>query len=228
MPVLIGLGLWQLQRADEKEQIEQDWSARQQQAAQALPPPLDSAELAYVRVELRGHFLADRQFFLDNRMRDGRYGMEVLTPLRVEGSAELVLVNRGWVAGDRARRTLPQVSTPNGVQHLLGSIYVSPGTPYTLGSPPQENSWPRLLLALDMGEIPMLLEERVYPFSVRLEADSPAALTVDWPLVNSAPEKHRAYAMQWFAMSLALLCMYLVRSSNVLAWMKMRGGGRHD
>jgi surfeit locus 1 family protein len=229
LPVLIGLGVWQLHRAAEKEQIARDWGARQQLAMQPLPlAQLDSAELAYLRVELHGHFLDDRQFLLDNRMREGRYGMEVLLPLRLQGSEQLVLVNRGWVSGDPGRRTLPQVSTPSGLQHLQGSIYVSPGTPYTLGSPSDDETWPRLLLALDMAAIPTLLGEAVYPYSVRLEADSPGALSSDWPLLNSSSEKHRAYALQWFAMSLALLCLYLVRSSNMLAWLRWRGGGRRD
>jgi surfeit locus 1 family protein len=229
LPVLIGLGVWQLQRAAEKEGIARDWSVRQQLAVQALPSSqLAPAALAYLRVDLRGHFLHDRQFLLDNRMREGRYGMEVLTPLRLQGSEQLVLVNRGWVPGDPARRELPQVIPPAGPQHLQGSIYVSPGAPFTLGSPPDDGSWPRLLLALEMTEVSALLGEQVYPYSVRLEAGSPGALALDWPLLNSSTDKHRAYATQWFAMSLALLCLYLVRSSNILLWLRAWGGSSSD
>ena len=67
-----------------------------------------------------------------------------------------------------------------------------------------------------------MLDTMLYPYSVRLDADSPGALTVDWPLVNMAPEKHRAYAVQWFCMALALLLIFLWRSSNVGAWLKQR------
>jgi len=37
-------------------------------------------------------------------------------------------------------------------------------------------------------------------------------LTVDWPVVNIAPEKNIAYAIQWFAMAVALLACYIALS----------------
>ena len=57
---------------------------------------------------------------------------------------------------------------------------------------------------------------------MRLDADSPAALSIDWPLVNSSAAKHRGYALQWFAMAMALACLYLVRSSNIMTWLHWR------
>ena len=233
LPLLIGLGLWQLQRAAEKEQIVRVWGQRQVQSPQALPvAQAGPAALAYLRVELHGEFLLDRQLLLDNRMRQGRYGLEVLTPLRLQGSKALVLVNRGWVAGDPARRQLPPLSTPTGLQHLRGTVYVPPGEPYTLGSETDSGPWPRLLLALDLPAITAMLAEPLYPYSVRLDADSPAALETDWPLLNNSPEKHRAYAFQWFSMAAVLLCLYLVRSSNLLLWLgsrrTSREGGKHE
>ncbi|MCZ6828741.1 MAG: SURF1 family protein [Gammaproteobacteria bacterium] len=229
LPLLIGLGLWQLQRAVEKEQIARVWDERQQQAPRPLPLEFTgSAELAYLRVELLGQFLPHRQFLLDNRMRQGRYGMEVLTPLRLQESERVVLVNRGWVAADPARRLVPQVATPPGLQRLHGTVYVSPGMPYTLGAEIDSGPWPRQLLTLDMTAITAMLGEPIYPYSVRLDADSPTALGIDWPLLNISPEKHQAYALQWFAMALALACLYLVRSSNILAWLGLRRGGGHD
>ena len=227
LPLLLGLGVWQLQRAEEKQLIVRGWELRQQQSPQPLPPSdAGEAALAYLRVELRGEFLPGKQFFLDNRMRRGRYGQEVVTPLRLAGNGRLVLVNRGWVAADPARLELPQVITPAGVQRLLGTVYVPLGTPYTLGAEIGSGPWPRQLLALDVEAMSAMLGESVYPYSVRLDADSTAALLAAWPLLNSSPEKHRAYALQWVSMALVLLCLYLLRSSNLLAWLRQRGG--HD
>jgi cytochrome oxidase assembly protein ShyY1 len=221
LPLLIGLGFWQLQRAVEKEQIDRLWAQRQMQSPQALPPDA-SPDLAYLRVELRGHFLPQRLLLLDNRMRQGRYGFEVLTPLRLEDSGMLVLVNRGWVAGDPARRELPEVTTPAGMQRLEGTLYVSPGKPFVLGPEADVGSWPRQLLSLDIPAISTMLGEPLYPFSVRLDSSSPAAFDAHWSLVNNSPEKHRAYALQWFSMAAVLLCLYLVRSSNLLQWLGLR------
>ena len=226
LPVLVSLGFWQLERAAEKELIGERWVQRQSQA----PVPLaelgtDPAELAYRRVVLRGDWLEGRDFLLDNRMLQGRYGMEVISPLRLLNSATVVLVNRGWVAGDPARRQLPQYGPVGPVNELVAEIYVPPGEAYTVGEPPAQQEWPRQLIALDTVLMGQMLGEEVYPYTVRLQADNPQALTVDWPLVNSTPEKHRAYATQWFSMAAVLVMLFLVRSTNVWALVKGRKEG---
>jgi cytochrome oxidase assembly protein ShyY1 len=41
-----------------------------------------------------------------------------------------------------------------------------------------------------------------------------------WPVVNMAPSKHRAYAVQWFAMAAAVLIIVLLTNTNFTAWLK--------
>jgi cytochrome oxidase assembly protein ShyY1 len=53
---------------------------------------------------------------------------------------------------------------------------------------------------------------RPFPHSVRLAEGSPGALTRYWPVISTAPEKHRAYAVQWFAMAAVLLGLFLYTS----------------
>jgi cytochrome oxidase assembly protein ShyY1 len=50
---------------------------------------------------------------------------------------------------------------------------------------------------------------------VRSNSGEPGALDADWKIVNVSPQKHQAYAVQWFAMAFALLVFYTLRSSNV-------------
>ena len=57
--------------------------------------------------------------------------------------------------------------------------------------------------------------ELLAPFVVRLAADQPGALRVDWQVINMQPEKHIAYAVQWFGMALALVIMSLIANSNI-------------
>jgi surfeit locus 1 family protein len=226
VPIFISLGFWQLQRAEDKVVIADTWEQRQLGPAvplQALGSAPD--DLAYRRVELRGEFLQQRDLLLDNRMLQGRYGFELLTPMRLAASGQLVLVNRGWVEGDRARRSLPQLQPVTGSQVLTGTVYVPPGEPYTLGAEAFTENGPQVLLALDMAAIEGYLGEPLFPYTVRLEADSSAAMTIDWPLLNTSPQKHRAYAVQWFCMAAALLLLFLVRSSNI--WELWRGAGSH-
>ncbi len=216
LSLFLALGNWQLDRAAEKQAIAERWRLRQLENPQSLSLlPRNAEELAYRRVRLQGQFLQGRDFLLDNRIQKGRYGMEVLSPLRLEEGGALVLVNRGWVQGDVSRRSLPDMAQVLGPLTLTGTVYVPPGEPFVLGNPVQGSSWPRVVLALDMPAIEGLLEEPLFPYSVRLDADSPAALRVNWPLVNISPDKHHAYAVQWFSMAAVLLFIYIWSSCNL-------------
>ncbi len=222
VPLFCALGSWQLGRADEKRAIAERWERQRQQP----PVPIeqlatDDDTLAYRRVRLQGEFLPGRDFLLDNRIREGRYGVELLSPLRL-ASGGLVLVNRGWLAGDPYRRELPEIPALVGEQDLLGHVYVPPGEDFTLGELAGDDRWPRLLQAVEPGAMGTMLGETVWPYTVRVDADGPAALLADWPLVNVQPEKHEAYAAQWFVMAFVLAGFALWRNTNLSEWRQAR------
>ena len=87
----LSAGRWQLDRAAYKVALQQ----RIEAAAEAPPvpvqsvPPGDPASFAWHPVEATGRFDAGRVVFLDNRLREGVPGYEVLTPLRLSGSCLL-------------------------------------------------------------------------------------------------------------------------------------------
>lgn len=223
LPLLIGLGFWQLERGEEKAAISADWHQRQQMAAVPLLSLDGRADaLAHRKVILDGDFLPGRDFLLDNRMQGGQYGFEVISAVRLRTDNRLVLVNRGWIAGDPGRRQLP-VIPPASTGFYQGVIYVPPGKAFRLGDETRRAQWPQLVLSLDVAWMEQVLGEPVYPFTVRLNAESPAALAADWPLINITPQKHTGYAVQWFSMAGVLLLLFLVRSTNLLAWWHERG-----
>jgi surfeit locus 1 family protein len=230
LPLLVGFGFWQQERALEKQAIAAEWTARQQEAPRSLLSLADSpAELAYRRVLLRGYFIEQRNFLLDNRIYQGRYGVEVITPLRLEGADTVVLVNRGWIEADAGRRTLPELPQDLALQSLAGTVYVPPGEAYTLGQISDNEDWPRLVQALDVPALGVMLDVELFPYTVRLEPGSAAGFTIEWPLMNTSPEKHRAYAVQWFSMAAALLMIYLWRSTNLATlWRHRRSKREHS
>ncbi len=230
LPMLVGFGVWQQERALEKEAIAANWTARQQEAPRPLLSLANSpAELAYRRVQMEGHFIAQRNFLLDNRIYRRRYGVEVISPLQIEGTDTVVLVNRGWIAADPSRRTLPELPVDNALQSLEGTVYVPPGKAFTLGPISDNEDWPRLVQALDVPVLAVMLDIEVFPYTVRLEPGSAAGFTIDWPLVNISPEKHRAYAVQWFSMAAVLLMIYLWRSTNLATlWRQRRSKREHS
>ncbi|MEM0955587.1 MAG: SURF1 family protein [Pseudomonadota bacterium] len=227
VPVFISLGLWQLSRADEKRAIAAQYEARRQLAPVPLSAlPLQPADLAHRRVTLRGAFISERTFLLDNRIRDGRYGVEVVTPF--DTGQHVVLVNLGWMEGDQFRRSLPAPPPLAPVNEITGSVYVQPGESYTLGAIDSDNRWPRLVQALDVEAMGELLGQPVWPYSVRVDLESPVALVAEWALVNMRPEKHGAYALQWFAMAFTLLVIGLWRNTTLPAlWRQRRSDLRH-
>jgi surfeit locus 1 family protein len=222
VPLFLALGAWQLGRADEKRMIAERWESQRKLQAQPIENlDQESDGLAYRPVLLRGDLLADRNFLLDNRMRDGRYGVEVISPLRLESGA-LVLVNRGWLAADPYRRALPDVPGANVESSLRGYVYVPTRRDFTLGEIADDSEWPRLVQTADPAGLGELLGEAVYPYIVRLDPDSPASLLADWPLMNAAPEKHEAYAAQWFAMAVVLAGFAVWRNTNLPALRRER------
>lgn len=232
LPVLIGLGLWQLDREQEKRALEERFAQRQLQSPVDLSA-LDGAagDLAYQPVTLRGRYVPSEYLLQDNRIQRGRFGYEIIALFRLTGGAGYALVNRGWIAGDPARQSLPEVQQPTGDVSLRGQVYVPPDPPYLLAEQdvPVRN-WPRVIQALETETLVPALESRlnaaVFPHAVRLDAGEPGALSVDWQVVNLSPETHRGYAVQWFAMAAVLLLFFLFRSSNL--WQLLRHQSRRE
>lgn len=111
----VSLGNWQTRRAEEKIALQ----AERDQAAARAPVVLDERALAAPnsllgrRVIADGRFLERYSVFIDNRSYRGQAGFHVLTPFRLEGLPQTILVLRGWVPQDPAARgRLPALVTP--------------------------------------------------------------------------------------------------------------------
>jgi len=230
IPLMVSLGFWQLQRADEKAALAASFEERQQQRPAPLSvlwgEPDDS--LAYLPVRLSGSFLPREYFLLDNQVRNGRVGYEVLAIVQLADQAGSVLMNRGWIAGDFNRELLPAVPEVAGPVQITGHVYVAPGAPYLLVEQELAPTWPKRIQAVEMNLIAPVVTEflggKMFPYPVRIDADQRGALAVDWQVVNSSPQKHQGYAVQWFAMAVVLLVFYLLHSSNL--WQLLSGSGR--
>jgi cytochrome oxidase assembly protein ShyY1 len=228
--LMVWLGLWQLQRAEEKAALATTFTQRQAQRPAPLSALWDEppAALAYVPVQLTGTFLQDEYFLLDNRISGGRFGYEVLSILQLDDGGGTVLVNRGWIAGDSSRRELPDVPQVVGQVNLTGHVYVAPGAPYLLAEQQLQAGWPKRIQAVEMDKlqppIMAVTPGTVFPYPVRIDADSPGALRVDWKVVNVSPQKHQGYALQWFTMAAVLFIFYVLRCSNL--WHKLSASKR--
>ncbi|QEY60565.1 SURF1 family protein [Metapseudomonas lalkuanensis] len=206
LPVLLGLGFWQLSRAEEKRQLLASADARRIAAPVGIESLRASSEPAHLRVRLNGHFDAAHSLLLDSRIRDGKAGVELLQPFQDSASGQWLLVNRGWLPWPD-RRVAPAFTTPDGEQMLVARAYVPPGAAFELKHL-QASGWPQLVNQVEAAALWRHLGRNGLPLELRLE-EGPAAYRTDWPVVAMGPEKHIGYAVQWFALAAALLGLFI-------------------
>ncbi len=207
LPLLLWLGFWQLDRAGEKRLLLTGYEARRLAQPIALSELKSTQDPAYTRVRLQGHFDPEHSFLLDSRIRDGKAGVELLQPFFDEPSARWWLLNRGWLPWPD-RRIPPQFNTPQGSQNLNAWVYIPLGKNFLLQQAGADTAWPRLLNEVDAAALWPQLEREGAPWELRIEA-GPTAYRADWPVVAMGPEKHLGYAVQWFALALALLLLFI-------------------
>jgi cytochrome oxidase assembly protein ShyY1 len=226
VPLLAGLGFWQLSRADEKTALRDSFDEQQAQPAARLVDLAGASgeDLAYLPVQLTGRFRDGQYLLLDNKMQQGRYGNEVIGIFEMRDGS-VALVNRGWIPADPARQSLPEAPPVNGEVTIRGQVYVAPGKPYLLAEQKFAGGWPRRVQAVEMDKLADELDGDgvLFPYPIRIDAGETGALVVDWKVVNTGPAKHVGYAVQWFTMSAVLAVLYVFRSSNLRQWLGSRG-----
>ena len=220
---LSSLGIWQLQRADEKNQIQQENESRKNKPPQELNFPITNpASLRFQRIRVQGRFISNKQFVLDNRYLDHQVGFNILTPFELHNSDKVVLVDRGWLPLKGSREKLPIIDVDEDLRTLVGVVYVPYGKAFSLGEIDNSTSWPRLIQYLDFQELSIRLEHELLPLTLRMEKNQADAYKAQWAIYASSSKSNLGYAFQWFAMALALLVIFIVlhrprsitRSSN--------------
>lgn len=207
LPLLLGLGFWQLQRAEEKRVLLAEQATRSQEPALELRELEAVDDPAFRRVRLVGEFDGEHSLLLDNRQRGGRVGVELLQPFLDRPSGRWVLVNRGWLPWPQ-RATPPAFDTPQGELQLQVTVYRPAGQAFLLGDGAPGAGWPRLVNAVDAPALWRELGRDGLAAELRL-APGPASYVGNWPVVAVGPEKHLGYAVQWFALAATLLGLYL-------------------
>ncbi len=213
LPVLLRLGFWQLERAEEKRRIQQQFELQQTKPAIKLGRLDQQADIEYRRVTVRGHLDSRHQILLDNQVHEKRVGYHVLTPLHIaEGDKTgYVLVNRGWVPGNLRRDKLPEIDIPEQLVNLQGRLKKPGGIGLKLAERSYfESKWPLVVQWVDIAEIRKLLDEDIYPYILRLDADQPYGFVREWKIINTQPEKSTSYAVQWFSLAAALVLIFIV------------------
>jgi len=209
--VCVAAGRWQQGRMEAKQALRGEMDAAQRMAPVALadlPPGTDWTALRYRPVVAAGTYRAAAQILVDNRVRDGRAGYHVVTPLAL-ADGRAVLVNRGWVAQGKSRAALPDAPAPGGAVTVEGRIAV-PAAGYLelkaegAAGPVWQNLDPaRFAAATGIAVLPIVIEQA----AARASDDG---LVRDWPAPDFGIDKHRIYMVQWYAFAALAIALWLI------------------
>jgi surfeit locus 1 family protein len=208
LPLLISLGIWQWHRAEYKQRLLDHYSAQRGQASLTLQQSLKDPEgFRYFPLTVHGHYLTEHQFLQDNQFYQHQVGYYVLTPFMTD-SKQIILVNRGWVPKNLPHEQLQLTSQPF---TLEGRVSAAPRRTFHLGENfTGDMTWPRVMQVLKIKELSTALGQPVEPLILLLGPQQPAGFARDWQPQGLSPEKHRGYALQWFAFATLLVVLFLV------------------
>ena len=213
LPLLINLGLWQANKADKKQAMQDIYDQRGQSAlVQIGAEPLNLESIRFSRVAARGYYEPAYQILLDNQIYKGQAGYHVITPLHIAGSTMRILVNRGWIPVGADRNNLPVIDTPQSEVEVTGYAHDPSGKYLELAHPDDtQQSWQKVWQNLDIKRYKSAVPFPIHPISMLLDpASSAGGYMRDWPKPDARIDVNRGYAIQWYLMSIALVVIYLV------------------
>lgn len=215
---LSGLGAWQIQRGESKQAM----LAQRQAAGKSEPQDFvaarasaDTAMPEYgLRYTLNGRLDAQRQVLFDNQVRNERIGYHVWTPLVLDDGTR-VMVDRGWVPlGPQGRAEPPDPGAPAGRVTMVGVWRDLPRPGMRLGGDAacRLDGWPRVLNYPDIEELRCQYEDDVVDGLLLLDEADARGFERDWQrqFEQMPPVRHFGYALQWFAMALAVFVIFVV------------------
>lgn len=214
IPTFIKLGLWQLNKAQLKQEIQTSYNQSLDNDSLSLPEQLDNLDSwNYKKVKMSGHYETQYQILLDNQVEQSRGGFHVITPLKIDGRDEYILINRGWVAGNENHTTLPDVATPTAKVEIIGLVWLPSKKIFSLETEAQKSQWQSVWQNMDMSRYQASVPIKVLPVVIKLDAKSNAGGFVrNWQLPAEKIATNMGYAYQWFGFAVASLLIFLYTS----------------
>jgi surfeit locus 1 family protein len=220
--VMIGLGVWQLQRLAQRRALNAQIRARMSQLPVALSGP--TGELPeYTPVLAKGVFDFANEIMLRNRAHDQEPGVHLLTPLRIDGNNQAVLIDRGWIpytqADPAARAPFDGPTGPVTVTGLARSsqartFFLLPGDPTASPAAPRLDAWFWINIPQIQGQMPYPL----LPFFIEAaaRADRSTLPISGYDDIDLSDGPHLSYAIQWFAFTVILV------TGSIVLWRQNR------
>jgi cytochrome oxidase assembly protein ShyY1 len=207
----LGLAFWQLQRAAYKTELSERLAKLQQAGAvnveQLRGLTSNAADGLYLTVE--AHRFSNAVWLLDNQIVHGRIGYDVIAPFQLNTGDEIFLVDLGWVAAPLNRNQLPKISVP--ARFTIQGILRTHVGGILLGQNIEDGGrWPKRIQQIDINVLSADFKQPVYKGIIHQLQNSP--YVIHYQTMVMSPERHRAYALQWILLALAVIVIALAAS----------------
>ncbi len=204
--LLMGLGIWQLERKSWKEDLlTRARDAQIADALEVLPEADDLPGYEYRRVKLTGYFIPEATLYVGGRFLDGQSGYYVMTPLKLD-DGRYVLVNRGFIPLE-LHNTFESFKNNDTLFTVEGLIRL--GRHKRLFSPenhPEKNIWfwddfPAMEKATGLKLLPAIVEATRTSMVEQYPIPSKGKITMR--------NDHLGYAITWFALAIVSIVMFI-------------------
>lgn len=200
---LVSLGFWQLDRADQKRNIESSIEKANTGVVELIVNENELLNKEYYEVRLQGSYIKDKQFIYDNQIVDQVSGYYVLTPFVLNGQTNAVMVNRGFIPWKGRRDKLADITVDSNLREI--KIQVSkPVKRMELKTNNIGNQFPVLIQAIDFDVIEEISNISFVDVIGLLDSSSANGFIRKWEPYTGTIEKHIGYAIQWFLMAFVL------------------------
>ena len=199
------LGIWQIERGNTKTLILNEF----QNNMKKEPEYINEDSKKWDRVYVKGKWDDSKQILIDNIINNGIAGYKVLTPLRIDKTNQLILVDRGWIKRSKYREIIPNIEVME-IDEIVTGILESPELGLVLSDNLVSENWPKVSQTKNLEIISEEYDETIYPMI--LLADPLIKNSLEYIKItptNMTPIKHYGYSAQWFLMFVVLCLMYV-------------------
>ena len=215
--LMINLGLWQFDRYHERLDFNEIVSARIEAQPQDLKKLLleietgtkPANEAEWLNVFASGEYLDEQTVNAVNRSQGGFSGIDPLTPIRIAGGNQLVLVNRGFIA--QSAQNQESAPAPVGTVEILGRVRVSE-VRKTGGLSDPADGVLKEVINIDLKRLGQQIQDLNTEIFIEVlksnPADSMLLVPIADPILSSG--SHLSYTAQWFIFSVFVAAGWVV------------------
>ena len=201
-PLTFSLGVWQVNRANEKIEILENYD----KLLLSAPLALENEHKNWQPVKTSGIF-EDLIIYEDNAILDGKAGYKIYHLFKNLDSS-YIFIHRGFVERNKIKNNLPEVKVPEGIKNLEGKVLRRTNNAFIQNI---QESDSRIIQEFDLNYLKerysSLKNKEIYEYLFNLQAEDEVKFSAIEKPVNMSSSKHIGYAIQWFGLCAALIIL---------------------